>query len=251
MFGLQMIARAFQAAGINVLLYDPRATGESGVHHMHPEQHVEDMSDALTFLLQQLRVESTHIGLWGVSFSGAIAWSCALRDPRAQFVIYACPVTELHYSTEKTLHLVTTAVFDREAQKIGSTPMEVAIVTEHPAWLQMPLSAPSIREVLNDPCPREGEDQFSGGPKVSLQSYARAVRWLVGQQQIHEAIQSSTGLCDSDRRSAKDLLRDQRRPVPLLVVAQGKDPSTFAEDETYSGLHSQQIGFIKYVIENV
>jgi dipeptidyl aminopeptidase/acylaminoacyl peptidase len=77
------------AAGISVLLIDYRGWGESEGPRgeLYPWQQVADIRNAVTFLEADGRVEPGRIGIFGVSFGGALGVAAAARDPRIGAVV--------------------------------------------------------------------------------------------------------------------------------------------------------------------
>jgi pimeloyl-ACP methyl ester carboxylesterase len=129
--GLPSAAKAFQSAGITVLLYDPRSVGASGGeprNDIDPSQQIFDYSDAITFLSSLSNVSHDQIGLWGISLSASVALSAAAFDKRAKLVIAVCPVAEYHYDAEKMRRMLGLCIKDRESRIKGNKAFYVPMV---------------------------------------------------------------------------------------------------------------------------
>jgi pimeloyl-ACP methyl ester carboxylesterase len=89
---LEPFARAFQRAGIAVLLLDFRTFGGSDGeprHWVDPVRQREDYEAAIAFARRELGASA--IAVWGSSFSGGTALVCAARDPEIRAVVAQCP----------------------------------------------------------------------------------------------------------------------------------------------------------------
>lgn len=133
MSGLPDVAQAFQRAGITALTYDPRSTGLSeGLprNDIDPVKQAEDISDALTFLSGVPMVDPAQMGIWGISFAGAVALSAGSLDKRAKWVIAVCPATEYQYSMEKRPKVLAKCMKDRESQIKGNEPFYIPMIND-------------------------------------------------------------------------------------------------------------------------
>lgn len=76
-------------AGLTVLLFDYRGWGESEGRsgELYPQQQIGDIRSAVTYLETRDDVDSGRIGLFGVSFGGALGVEAAARDPRIRAVV--------------------------------------------------------------------------------------------------------------------------------------------------------------------
>jgi len=133
MMGLPSTAIAFQEAGITTLLYDPRGVGMSDGeprNNINPFQQVDDMSDAVTYLLSRPSVDPQKgVGLWGFSLGAAVAMATAAVDPRARFTIAVCPGMETTYDMAKLRQVLMKAAKDRESRIKGNAPFYVPMLT--------------------------------------------------------------------------------------------------------------------------
>ena len=80
----------FASRGIAALIYDKRGTGQSGgVYESHApyENLVNDALAAVAFLKERREIESTQIGIWGLSQGARISAAAASRSDDIQFVI--------------------------------------------------------------------------------------------------------------------------------------------------------------------
>ncbi|KAF2756072.1 alpha/beta-hydrolase [Pseudovirgaria hyperparasitica] len=120
------IADRFHAAGITVLLYDPRSFGESdGVprEDVEPYKQMEDYSDAFTFLLSLPTVDPRCAGVWGISLSASTAACAGALDARMQFVIAISPPSSFSYSPESLRYILNTAAEDQGRRSSGKEPI--------------------------------------------------------------------------------------------------------------------------------
>jgi len=84
LFGFPRIAERFNALGYVALTFDYRGVGESEGERgrLFPQELVEDLRNAVTFLAQQPGVDTGRIALWGTSFGGATVPYAAAVDGR-------------------------------------------------------------------------------------------------------------------------------------------------------------------------
>jgi uncharacterized protein len=92
--GLLPFAEAFAEAGLDVLLFDYRAFGESTGEPRQfawPPRHREDYRSAIEFARGLAGVDPDRIVLWGSSWSGGHVVYAAAGDPRVAAVISQTP----------------------------------------------------------------------------------------------------------------------------------------------------------------
>lgn len=79
----------FAAHGYTAVAFDHRGMGasEGAPGRVVPEEQVEDVRSAVTFLAEQPDVDPERIVLWGTSFGGANAIVAAAQDPRVKAVV--------------------------------------------------------------------------------------------------------------------------------------------------------------------
>lgn len=84
LFGFPRIAERFNALGYVALTLDYRGLGDSEGERgrLFPQEQVEDLRNAVTFLAQQPGVDPGRIALWGTSFGGATVPYAAAVDRR-------------------------------------------------------------------------------------------------------------------------------------------------------------------------
>ena len=84
LFGFPRIAERFNALGYIALTFDYRGVGQSEGERgrLFPQELVEDVRNAVTFLEQQPDVDPARIALWGTSFGGAAVPYAAAVDGR-------------------------------------------------------------------------------------------------------------------------------------------------------------------------
>ena len=77
------------ATGLSVLLFDYRGWGESEGRpgDLYPQEQVADIRNAVTYLETREDVDPTQIGLFGVSFGGALGVQAAANDDRIRAVV--------------------------------------------------------------------------------------------------------------------------------------------------------------------
>lgn len=135
MLNLPDFASALQDRGITTLLYDPRSTGYSGGqprNDIDPPQAMGDMSDALSFLAGLPSVDPNQVGLFGISFGGAVALTTAAVDPRVRLVIAVAPPTDVEFeSPEKRQRVLQKCMEDRVSQTLGNPPFYVPVINQH------------------------------------------------------------------------------------------------------------------------
>lgn len=87
-------AEVFQAAGLNVLLYDHRSFGLSGGEPRHILNHwiqARGLRDALDFAVTLPEVDAVRLAVWGDSMSGAVAVAVAAFDERVRALVAQVP----------------------------------------------------------------------------------------------------------------------------------------------------------------
>jgi pimeloyl-ACP methyl ester carboxylesterase len=133
MSGLPDVAKAFQSSGITAMIYDPRSTGLSDGsprNEIDPIKQTEDFSDALTYFSRLPTVDPDQMGIFGISFSGAVALSTASLDKRVKFVLAICPASEYQYSPEKIKKVLAKCIKDRESQIKGNEPYYIPMIND-------------------------------------------------------------------------------------------------------------------------
>jgi hypothetical protein len=92
---VELYAESFYEAGLAVLLYDHRNTGDSDGEprqDIDGARQIRDMRQAITYLESQPGVRSDAIGLWGCSFSGGHVLAVAGIDRRVRCVVSQVPL---------------------------------------------------------------------------------------------------------------------------------------------------------------
>lgn len=133
MSGLPDVAKAFQSSGITALIYDPRSIGLSDGtprNEIDPMKQSEDVSDALTFMSEMSIVDPDQMGIFGISFSGAVALCTASVDRRIKFVVAICPASEYQYSPERVQKVLAICIKDRESQLKGNKPFYIPMIDD-------------------------------------------------------------------------------------------------------------------------
>ena len=95
-FFLPEIAKAFAAQGFVALAFDYRGFGlsEGRRGRLFPNEQVEDMLAAVTFLRQLPEVSSSGIGIYGTSFGGGVAVAAGTKSREVTAVVCAVGVAD-------------------------------------------------------------------------------------------------------------------------------------------------------------
>lgn len=90
------IAQALARAGYLVLTFDYRGFGESEGPRWRliPDEQVEDVRNALTYLASCEEADPTRLALWGISFGGGHAVRATAADPRIRCVVAQAAVAD-------------------------------------------------------------------------------------------------------------------------------------------------------------
>jgi len=77
------------AAGLTVLLIDYRGWGasEGTPGELYPQEQIADIRSAVTYLQTRSEVDAGRIGVFGVSFGGALGVEAAARDERIRALV--------------------------------------------------------------------------------------------------------------------------------------------------------------------
>ena len=86
-------AAELAAAGFASLAFDYRGFGESEGprYRLIPTEQLEDIHNAISYVLSRSDVDSSRIGLWGTSLGGAHALTVAATDRRIKCVVANMP----------------------------------------------------------------------------------------------------------------------------------------------------------------
>jgi pimeloyl-ACP methyl ester carboxylesterase len=89
LFGFPDIAQRFADLGYMTLIFDYRGFGESEGERgrVFPQEHLDDIRNAITFLSLQSNVDKDRIALFGTSMGGAYVVGAGALDARAGWVI--------------------------------------------------------------------------------------------------------------------------------------------------------------------
>ncbi|MGQ0508767.1 MAG: alpha/beta hydrolase [Myxococcaceae bacterium] len=91
-------AEAFAAAGYAALLIDYRGFGESGGevrNRLVPQQQVEDVRNALTYLQTLPEVAEDRLAVFGISLGASVALGAAGVDPRVKALSFVAGPSDL------------------------------------------------------------------------------------------------------------------------------------------------------------
>lgn len=180
MLNFPAAAAALQAKGITVLLYDPRGTGSSGGlprGDIDPPLSVSDLSDALTHLISLPSVDSSRVGVLGMSFGGSVGLTAAAVDPRIKFVVAVAPLTDLDFtSPAQRMRVLRKCAQDRTSQVLGNPGLTVAVINEkgeNPVGFGHGVDKEKYGALV-----REGRELAPGHVnRVTLQTYYRLAMW--------------------------------------------------------------------------
>jgi uncharacterized protein len=173
--GLESYAARFREAGIAVLAFDYRYTGESGGS---PRQliwipfQLEDYAAAVSYARSLKEIDPARIALWGTSLSGGHVIVTAARDNRIACISAQCPLLDGTAGYEQQLHkagikymfrMVGHAQRDLVRSWLGLSPYKiplvgkpgtVALMADMDAWNTFSELAPD--DFINEACARIG-----------------------------------------------------------------------------------------------
>lgn len=92
--GLDRYAERFAAAGLASVVFDNRNLGASDGEprqEVDPWQQARDYRSAITFVQSFPDLDENRVGIWGTSYSGAIALHVAAVDKRVKAVVVQVP----------------------------------------------------------------------------------------------------------------------------------------------------------------
>lgn len=173
--GLDSYATRFQEAGIAVLVFDYRYTGESGGNPRQliwiPSQ-LEDYAAAINYVRSLKEIDAAKIALWGTSLSGGHVLVTAAKDNKIACVVAQCPLLDGTASAEELAHRVgikhilrMTGHAQRDLVRswLGLSPHKiplvgkpgtVALMADMDAWHTFGELAPD--DFINEACARIG-----------------------------------------------------------------------------------------------
>jgi len=173
--GLDSYATRFQEAGIAVLTFDYRYTGESGGNPRQliwiPSQ-LEDYAAAINYVRSLKEIDAARIALWGTSLSGGHVLVTAAKDNKIACVAAQCPLLDGTAAAEELVHRVGMKHIFRmagHAQRdlvrswLGLSPYKiplvgkpgtVALMADTDAWNTFSQLAPD--DFVNEACARIG-----------------------------------------------------------------------------------------------
>lgn len=137
---LDDFAEVFAGAGLNVLVYDHRNTGESDGEprqEIDPVQQVRDYRDAITWVGTRDDVDANRIGIWGSSYSGGQVLMIGAIDRRVKCVVSQVPLVHGHINTARVVRadllvgLREMFNADRAARLRGEAPAMLPVFAEN------------------------------------------------------------------------------------------------------------------------
>ena len=109
---LDPFAKAFAAAGLNVLVFDHRGFGKSEGPRLDidPWAQVRDTQDVISFAAALPFVDAARIGVWGTSFSGGHAIVLGAIDARVKSVVAQVPTVDGYttFQRRQPPHMIST-----------------------------------------------------------------------------------------------------------------------------------------------
>jgi len=102
-------ARALVAAGTAVLMFDYGHMGASEGEprqHIDPWRQIEDYRNAITYAQTLSDIDTSRIGVWGISYAGGHVLIIGAIDPRVKCVISNIPVVD-GYENMRRVHGTT------------------------------------------------------------------------------------------------------------------------------------------------
>jgi len=248
------VAEQFQKNGITALIYDPRTLGLSdGLprNDIDPARQVSDYSDAVTFVKSLPNVDSSMIGIWGMSFSGVIALSATALDPRIRFCIAICPLLNLEYEASKFPKVLAKLQQDRESQLSGNKPLYVPVLTaegKNPAGMGLGADKEEFEYMVNA--------KTRGAPRhenhTTFQSYYKIKLWQ--PQGIMRYLDRTPVLMvvpELDQISPPEaqIALHATFPEPkVLHIAPGKGHLDVLSGEDFPMLSNLQADFVKKIV---
>jgi pimeloyl-ACP methyl ester carboxylesterase len=256
MVGLPDVAKAFQEAGMTVLVYDPRSTGLSdGVprNDIDPFKQIEDYSDALTFLRAHHMVDPSSLGLWGMSLAGAVALCTASYDKRVKFVIAVCPAVEYQYLETKLPKVLGKITQDRESQVKGNSPFYIPMlnnVGENPAGFNLGMEKEAALRILS-----ARDETISTRTalapnhvnRTTIQSYHKLLMWNPSYMWRYLEAAAMFVVPEQDQLISAETQQKYFELLPgpkKLHVQHGRGHMNILEGESLPGLMQLQIGFV-------
>ena len=138
---LDRFAEVFNAAGMNVVVFDNRNFGASDGEprqEIDPWDQVRDYRDAITYASTLPEVDADRIGIWGSSYSGGHVLVVGAIDRRVKAVVCQVPLISGHDNLRALVRADFIAGFrqlfdaDRLARFRGEPPAMVPVVDADP-----------------------------------------------------------------------------------------------------------------------
>ncbi|KAL1642562.1 hypothetical protein SLS58_005330 [Diplodia intermedia] len=174
------VAEAFQKAGINALVYDPRTLGDSdGLprNNIDPLDQVSDYSDALSFLCSQPSVDADRLAFWGMSVSATVALCAAALDKRPKVCVALCPMLNFEPPPDRLPAVLAKSMQDRRSQTIGGNePTYIPLLNaegRNPAGLGFETGPEELAFMTS--AKEHGAPNYEN--RTTLQTYYNLLRW--------------------------------------------------------------------------
>jgi len=261
--GLPSTASAFQEAGVTVLLFDPRGVGLSDGeprNDINPFREIDDLSDAITFLLSHPSVDPRRgVGLWGMSLGGATAMCAAALDLRAKFVVAIAPATEYSHDRAKLRGVLAKAAQDRQSRIKGNEPFYVPMLSdkgENPAGFNLGTDRNAAMRIVRSQDPAD-ELRASLAPnhvnRTTLATYRYLLLWeprhmwrYLDQTPVFFVVPSR------DQLVGRDVLLQHYESLPgpkRLHVQEDAGHMDILEGPSQSAINQLQVAFVCDALE--
>jgi len=261
--GLPATARAFQAAGITALLFDPRGVGLSDGeprNDINPFREIDDLCDALRFLLGHPAIAAkAPVGLWGMSLGGATAMCAAALDPRARFVVAVCPATEYSYDRSKLRGVLAKAARDRESRLKGNEPFYLPMISasgDNPAGFNLGTDRAAALRIVRAQDPSDALRQSLTPHHVNrttLATYRNLVLWHPRHMwQYLDVTPVMMVVPEQDQLVGTAVLKEHFESLPgpkRLHVQEGVGHMDILEGPAQVEVNARLVAFVEDVLE--
>jgi uncharacterized protein len=225
--GLDRYAEVFAAAGLASVVFDNRNLGASDGEprqDIDPWQQARDYRSAITFAQSLPELDENRVGIWGTSYSGAVALHVAAVDRRLKAVVVQVPGISGCEMATRLLSLEQMkglrSMLDAERTRL--------VQGEKPATIQFVAPDPSVPAAFPEPRSYEfytktGEAISSWRNEITIRSLDR---WLehdvIGFIKHISPIPLLAIIADQEQISPTDLqiaaFTEAREPKKLIVV---------------------------------
>ena len=206
-------AKAFNSAGLAALVFDYRRLGTSEGEprqHLNPWDQIEDYQNAISYAETRSELDSSRIGIWGISYSGGHVLIVGATDPRVRCIVSNIPVVD-GYLNMKQVH---SAVAFRELEQLILDDRRRRLEKDEHGYLPMSSETPA--------------EELSTWPFPEVTSGFRHLKENVAPNQEHRTtIASLEMLMRYDVRPFLPRILD--KPV-FMGIAEGDDITLWQEE---------------------